>query len=416
MRRSRPNARWTKRLLDASPTRGGAARSRPVLIAGAGIGGLTAALALARKGFEVTVYEQAARLEETGAGIQLSPNAVHVLRVLGVDEAIAPLGVMPEEIRVMSARGREITRLPLGRTAEERYGAPYRVVHRADLQAVLLAAVRQEPEIGLHLGTSLQDFAVHANGVTAQIVVQKTVRDAQGIALIGADGLWSTARRRLGDPRPPRFARRTAWRATVSADRIASPFREAATWLWLGPDSHLVHYPVAAGSHVNIVAIVRDDWDGAEWSAAGTRGELLRRFAAWDTAARDLLAAPDAWLKWALHDRRPLPRWGDGAVTLLGDAAHPMLPFLAQGAAMAIEDAYVLAEQLAARPEDAPAALRAYEQARRRRTARVQRAAAWNDRLYHLKAPFAFARNLALRLIGGQNLRRRYDWLYDWKP
>jgi salicylate hydroxylase len=389
---------------------------RPVLVAGAGIGGLTAALALARKGFRVSVYEQSERLEETGAGIQLSPNAVRVLALLGLDARLEAVAVAPEEIRVMSARGRKITTIPLGRAAEVRYGAPYQVVHRAHLQAVLLAAVREHPDITLALGSVVADFAPHANGVTAAVVSAAATWEAPGIALIGADGLWSSVRARLGHTKPPRFARRTAWRATVPADKAPAPFREPVTWLWLGPDAHLVHYPVSGGREVNIVAIVRDDWRGPEWSADGMPTDLLAGFRSWDAGARELLAVPDRWLKWALHDHRPLRRWGEGAVTLLGDAAHPMLPFLAQGAAMAIEDAYVLAEHLAVRSDDPPAALRAYERARRKRTARVQRTARWNDRLYHLKGPLAWLRNLALRLMGGQNLRRRYDWVYDWRP
>lgn len=377
---------------------------------------MSAALALARKGFSVTIYEQAERPEETGAGIQLSPNAGRVLDLLGLDAGLAPLAVTPEEIRVMSARGREITRIPLGRTAELDYGAPYRVMQRADLQAALLKVVNEEPDITLILGARVADFAAHANGVTAWIMGPGADWNMTGAALIGADGLWSTVRTRLGHTQPPRFAGRTAWRATVAAEDLPPAFRAPVTWLWLGPDAHLVHYPVSGGQQVNIVAIVREDWHEPEWSAAGTREELLAHFAAWSAQARDLLAVPDVWLKWALNDRKPLRRWGEGAVTLLGDAAHPMLPFLAQGAAMAIEDAYVLAEELAASPDDAPSALRAYERARIKRTAQVQRAARRNDRLYHLKGPFAFARNLALRLMGGQNLRRRYDWVYDWKP
>jgi salicylate hydroxylase len=388
-------------------------RSRTVVVAGAGIGGLTAALALARKGFRVVVLEQAARLEEAGAGIQLSPNAFHVLQRLGLTERLAPFVVAPDDIRIMGGRsGAEIVRVPLGHDAQARYGAPYWVLHRADLQGVLLAAVHADPDIALRLGARVQDHAAHANGVTVAIAL--ATADEHGIALIGADGLWSTVRARLGDRRPPRFAERTAWRATVPADLVAPEFRGPATWLWLGPAAHLVHYPVTAGVAVNIVAIVRDDWHGADWSAPGTRAELLKRYARWHPTARRLLATPDAWLKWALHDRPPRLPWGTGPVTLLGDAAHPMLPFLAQGAAMAIEDAHVLAECLAASPDEPAAALRRYEALRFRRTARAQRAAARNSRVFHLKGPFALARNLALQAIGGQNLRRRYDWLYDW--
>src|SRR5215217_3533212 len=191
------------------------ARSRSIIVAGAGIGGLTAALALARAGYRAVVLEQAERLDEAGAGIQLSPNAT-----------------------------REIARIPLGLHAEQRYGAPYWVIHRADLQAVLVAAIEQSPDVTLRLGTRVEDFAVHQHGVTVQTRTAHGTRDEQGIALIGADGLWSALRTRLGERKPPRSARRTAWRSIVPAAALTPEFREPVTRLWLGRDAHLVHYPV----------------------------------------------------------------------------------------------------------------------------------------------------------------------------
>jgi salicylate hydroxylase len=392
------------------------ARSRTVIVAGAGIGGLTAALALAARGFRVVVVEQAERLEETGAGIQLSPNATRVLTALGLEARLAAAKVVPEAVRVRSYRGRDIVRVPLGAAAQRRYGAPYWVVHRADLQAALVGAVRAHADIALRLGVQAEDFAVHAKGVTVQLRTPGGGEDEHGIAVIGADGIWSTMRARLGDRRPPRFAHRTAWRALLPTRLLVPDLRERAVALWLGPDAHLVLYPVSGGAAVNVVAIVRDDWHEPGWSAPGTHEELLAHYSDWPPLIRNLLALPDRWLKWALHDRARLRRWGKGPVTLLGDAAHPMLPFLAQGAAMAIEDAYVLADCLGRTPDAPEAALRQYERRRRRRAARVQRAARQNGRAYHLKGIAAALRNQILRHRGGESLLRRYDWLYGWRP
>lgn len=394
------------------------ARSRSIVIAGAGIGGLTAALALARAGFRPVLLEQVARLTEAGAGIQLSPNAVGVLRDLGLAERLAPRVVAPEAICIRNARtGRELVRVPLGRDAEARYGAPYWVIHRGDLQAVLLEAVAAEPDIALRLGAKAEDFALHAHGVTVRARrghQRFDSVDELGLALIAADGVWSTLRAVLGE-REPAFARRTAWRAVVPAERVTAELRASVTNLWLGANAHLVHYPVRAGAMVNIVAIIEDAWREPGWSAVGRREELLARFARWAPAAQALLALPEQWLKWALFEGPVARRRDRGPVTLIGDAAHPMLPFVAQGGAMAIEDAAVLAARLAERADDPAAALRAYEAQRRARTVRVQRAAHRVGQIYHLRGPAAALRDAALAAMGGPRLLARYDWLYGWR-
>jgi salicylate hydroxylase len=391
------------------------ARSRSIIIAGAGIGGLTAALTLTRAGYRAVVLEQAARLEEAGAGIQLSPNATRVLSDLGLADKLRPLVVAPEAIRIISGRsGRDTVRIPLGSAAEQRYGAPYWVIHRADLQAVLAAAIEQSPDVTLRLGTRMEDFALHQHGMTVQARTAQGPRDEQGIALIAADGVWSAVRTRLGDRKQPTFAQRTAWRAVVLAAQLPTEFRAPVTCLWLGRDAHLVHYPVKGGREINIVAIMRDDWHEVGWTAPGRPTELAPRFAGFAPAARTLIGLSERWQKWALFDRPPRRIRAQGPVTLLGDAAQPMLPFLAQGGAMAIEDAAVLAQCLGR--EDEPArALRAYESARQHRVARVQREARRNSWRYHLAGPLAFARDTALAMLGPQRLLRRYDWLYGWR-
>ncbi len=391
------------------------------LVAGAGIGGLTVALALTRCGIGVTLFEQAERLEEIGAGIQLSPNATRALIALGLAERLKPLIVQPIAVRLRSGlSGREIATMGLDAATLERYGAPYWLIHRADLQKALVGALADEPRAALILGAAVRNFRIDATGL--RVVVHRGATKAEadhgGAVLIGADGLWSHLRGLLGDSSAPRFAGRCAFRALVPADQLLPQDREPIVNLWIGPDGHLVHYPIRAGAAVNIVAVCRDRWQSPAWSAGAQREEVLERFpaSAWTTAVRQLLAVPERWQKWALCDRPPSRSWGRGPVTLLGDAAHPMLPFLAQGAAMAIEDAIVLARELVRSPGDYAAALRNYETDRRPRTARMQREARRSDLYYHLRQPAAFMRDIGLRAFGGKRLLARYDWIYGWEP
>jgi len=360
----------------------------------------------------VILFDQADRLEEVGAGIQLFPNATRVLTALGLAEALAPAVVATQSVRLRVAdSGSDIASIPLGG-----YDSPYWVVHRADLQAVLLASVEGTPGISLRLGTRVDGFEAGADGV-AITMSGAASGEQHGRALIGADGLWSRLREALGRRTPARFAGRTAWRAVVASGEVAAPFLVPEVQLWLGINGHIVHYPIRAGAAVNVVAITTDDWQSTQWSTAADRSEVLTRFPRrlWASEARELLAAPDRWQKWALYDRAPSIMWGRGPVTLLGDAAHPMLPFLAQGAAMAIEDAVVVAEALARSPDDPARAFRSYERSRIMRTAHVQRASSRNNFVYHLGGVAARIRDALLSALGGERLRARYDWIYRWR-
>jgi salicylate hydroxylase len=395
--------------------------SDTILIAGAGIGGLTAALSLARQGCHIRLFDQVEKLEAAGAGIQLAPNATRLLIALELAGPLKANIVQPAAIRLRSGHcGRDIAVMPLHGTTLERYGAPYWVIHRADLHEALAAAVAAEPRITLTLGAPVVDFAVGEGGVRATVSHRPggTRADYHGALLIGADGLWSRLRTLLGDATAPRFAGRSAFRAIVPAAELPAPDREPVINVWMGPRGHVVHYPIRSGAAVNIVAVCGARWQSTAWSTGAERDEVLEHFpaAVWAPAVRALLAVPERWQKWALYDRAPLLSWGRGPITLLGDAAHPMLPFLAQGAAMAIEDAAVLARELARLPDSPGAALRHYEAARRPRTRRVQRAARRNDLPYHLRQPAAFVRDAALRALGGRRLLAQYDWIYQWRP
>jgi salicylate hydroxylase len=397
------------------------AASRTIVVAGAGIGGLTASLALAARGFRVVVLERTERLQEAGAGVQLSPNASRILIDLGLQSRLAARAVTPEAISIMSARsGGEIARLPLGEAATLRAGAPYWVVHRADLQAALQGAVNDNPDIELRLGCQFEDTVTHAKGLT---VVQRsgmTRHQELAVALIGADGVWSTVRHHLFPEVQPQFSGLIAWRGTLDATQLPREYTSPRVQLWMGPHAHLVTYPISGGRQINLVAVVPGRWNRPGWSAPGDTAEIKNAFASsrWPGPARMIIGAVDDWRKWALFTL-PHGQWTNGAVALLGDAAHAMLPFAAQGAGMAIEDAAVLAKCLGEGAGETAAsisaAMKRYARLRRSRVRRIQRAARRSGLIYHLTGPAALARDLAIRAIGVNGVLARQDWIYDWR-
>lgn len=394
--------------------------SHSLVIAGGGIGGLTAALALARSGHAVTVLEQAPVLAEVGAGIQLSPNASRVLIDLGLEKDLAAVAVGPREIRVHSSRaGGEVARTAVGTTVEERYGAPFWVVHRADLLAVLARAVAAEPRIELLLDARFRDASPDPDGLCVHATIAGEARDIRTDGLIGADGVRSRVRTALRAGPPARYTGRTAYRAIVPIDRVPAEMRDV-TGMWLSPRAHLVHYPIRAGREFNLVAVVEDDWQDESWSVPASKSEFAAHFgltgrSRWPEAARRLLDLPETWTKWALCGFEADFEWTAGAVTLLGDAAHATLPFAAQGGGMAIEDAAVLARVLEGAP-NVPAGFRAYETLRRPRTNAIVEQAVANGRIYHLPHALAFFRDQALKWGLGHQLLDRMDWIYRWRP
>jgi len=353
-------------------------------------------------------------LNETGAGLQLSPNASVILQELGVIDRLALLALRPKAIRIRRARdGDTLALMPLD-DAEKRWGAPYLVAHRADLQSVLLDAITRESGIRLETGAAIAGFSSGTSGVSVAIEQGTARLKASGDCLIGADGLHSSVRQSLGGGNA-RFSGKTAWRATIDASRVPAGMRREETALWLGRRAHLVHYPLRGGAIINVVAIVDEDFYTSEWdfwSSLGEPGLVQARFAHWHEEARELFRAAREWRKWPLFSLKPVANWVAGRVALVGDAAHAMLPFLAQGAAQAIEDAAALGEALVPGLAIEPN-LRGYQEARRARAWRVQTESRRQATIYHLAGPAALLRDAALRALSGEKMLARYDWLFD---
>ncbi len=384
---------------------------RDIAVVGAGIGGLAAAVALARRGARVRVLERAPALAEVGAGLQIGPNAVAVLEALGLAERLAPLASTPTGIELRDfRRGDLVARLPLGAAATARYGRPYWQFHRADLLGALADAATAA---GVEIETRARVLSVAQDGAGARVVTESGAVPAE--AVIAADGARSGLRAALFGARPPRFTGNVAWRGLVPAERLPPGAVPEATSVTMGPGRHLVTYPLRGGALINFVAVEeRAGWAAEGWSAADDPERPRAAFRGWHRHVETLLAAVSETFLWGLHDHPPIPDWSRGRVALLGDACHPMLPFLAQGAAMAIEDAWVLGASLDAAPT-IEAGLRDYSRRRLARATRVQTAAARNGRVYHLGAlargPAHLGLRLASRLAPGA-LLGRFDWLY----
>ena len=390
--------------------------THPIIIAGAGIGGLTAALALSEKGHHVIVVERAAELAEVGAGLQLSPNACRVLVNLGVLELLDQKAVAPQSLRIFSARsGNEITRIALGKQIAARYGAPYLVIHRADLQHALFDKAKAQERISFRFNSEIIDCdRAPGADLNCRIRLTNDLERISAKALIGADGVWSKTRNRIPGHAEAAYSGLTAYRATLPADEVDKAFL-TDTGLWLGPNAHLVHYPIRGGKEFNLVGLVPEKWTEEGWSATANRQQFLRHFQKWSPRLTTLLEKPDTWLKWALCGVNANRPWTDGKLTLLGDAAHAMLPFAAQGAAMAIEDAAVLASLFPTTTNDISAVFKAYESVRKPRVIKVQQTAVENGRIYHLSGPMAFGRDTVMRLMPPEKLSARQDWIYGWK-
>jgi salicylate hydroxylase len=388
-----------------------------ILVVGGGIGGLSAAVALSRGGHRVDVFEQAPAFAEIGAGIQMGPNVTRRLAQLGLAEGLEAIAARPDALVVQGAgSGAELARLPLGDAMRERYGAPYLCVHRADLHALLLEAVRARGR-----GTLVTDARIAQVETSDDLVCISSsgARAWEGEALVGADGLWSLARQRLDAPsaaEPPRATGHTAWRAMAEQAALPQALRRGRIDVWLGPQLHAVAYPVRGGAWLNVVVIAESApaGDARDWDQASSLAALQKATGRSGRALQALLEAMPGWRAWTLSDRPPLASAAEMAherVALVGDAAHPMVPYLAQGAGMAIEDSVALAEALGqGSAADVPAAFARYAEARWQRNALVQAKARRNGQIFHAGGAVRLGRDLAMRALGARLLDQ--PWLY----
>lgn len=385
---------------------------RHMIVVGGGIGGLAAALALARLGIRITLLEQAAHIGEIGAGIQLGPNAFAALDALGVGDAARRRAVFTDELIMMDAVDASVVgRFAVGDAFRQRFGNPYAVIHRADIHTSILEGVQGSDLITFHTSTKVVAITQDANGVTA---LDQNGRSFQADALVAADGVRSVARETFfGDA--PRVSGHVVYRAVVPAADMPADLRVNAPVVWAGPNCHLVHYPLRGATEYNLVVTFHSR-DEEQWSVTdGSKAEVLSYFQGIHPRPRQLLDLPQSWRRWATADRNPIPRWTAGRVTLLGDSAHGMLQYLAQGACMAIEDAVTLGEAMKASNMDIDRAFKLYEESRIPRTARVVLSAREMGRLYHAQGVERLVRN---QLWDGRTPERFYDalaWLYGWR-
>ena len=396
------------------PTRRRMTRTLRVAIIGGGIGGLTAAVALRRRGVEALVFEQASALGDIGAGIQLGPNAVKTYRALGMEEAIAAIGFESEYQTIRSWRsGRIISRQRRKDVLRERFGAPHYTLHRADLLEVLGRAV---PPQNLHLGARCIGIELTERTAVARFSDGRAV---EADLVVGADGIHSVVRTTLFGVEAPRFTGCVCWRGLVPIELVPKDIVTEDGTAWWGPHGHIVHYLVRRGELVNFVAHYDSDaWTEESWTRECDRAELLETYAKWNPALLRLIACGERYFRWALYDREPLDRWSRGRATLLGDSAHAMLPYLAQGACMAVEDGYVLAEALAHSPDNVEAALARYEALRIPRTRRTVLGSRFRAKENHLASPWRrLVRDARIavhdRLHPGDTIFRA-SWLYEY--
>jgi 3-hydroxybenzoate 6-monooxygenase len=385
--------------------------SRPFIVAGGGIGGLATASALARHGFAVRVLEQSPEFKEVGAGIQLGPNIFRALGRIGLKDAVLADAHQPTGMEMRDAlTGALITRVPLGAQSEARFKEPYAVTHRTDIHAAFLNACLGNNLVTLENNQRVDGYEDHGDHVSVTLANGARV---EGCALIGCDGMWSQIRERIVGDGKPRVSGHIAYRAVLKRAEVPDDLWRSDVVLWAGPRTHFVHYPLRRGELYNLVAVFHSDHYEEGWNAEGSKELLWQHFKGERPEVLRMLERIETWRMWVLCDREPVKNWSRNRVTLLGDAAHPMLQYLAQGACMATEDAVILAECVAAQPDEIPAAFLAYQNARYLRTARVQIMARVYGEFYHARGPTAELRD---KMLSSRSVEDSYDgvaWLYD---
>ena len=382
----------------------------PFLVAGGGIGGLVAAYALARKGFPVRVFEQAPEFKELGAGIQLGPNIFQAIERIGLKASMLDDAWVPPALEMRDAMtGEPITSVPLGEPFVKRFGQPYAVTHRADIHGVYLRACQGNNLVSLENNRKVEDFTDHGDAVSLRL---ETGEEVRGRAVIGCDGMWSRIRGKIIGDGAPRISGHIAYRAVLPRDQVPDDLWRPEVVLWAGPKTHFVHYPLRRGTLYNLVAVFHSDRYVEGWNTEGDPEELWKRFKGHRPEVLQLLDRIETWRMWVLCDREPVKGWSKGRVTLLGDAAHPMLQYLAQGACMASEDAVCLADQVVQTPDDIAAAFKAYETQRYLRTGRVQIMARIYGEFYHASGVTAELRYQALHGRTAEQAYAGMEWLY----
>lgn len=405
----------------------------PVLIIGGGIGGLVLALELAKRNISSQIYEQAEEFSDIGAGLQLSPNAVRRLKNLGLETALGAVISAPDQICLSDGlTNAHLKNIPLGHSVLEKYGAPYWVVARKDLHAILLAALEEYDCVSIHLGKKFINYTQNPPVVETNGLIRAHMEDGstgEGVLLIGADGVWSRVRHMFAPEQTPQQTEMIAWRALIDADTAPQLFKNASdlqnasnlnttgpnsTQVWFGPNSHLVQYRVMGGDKINLVAVTKGKALTKDWVSDLPAEALFEEMRPWNKSIRQAVMAVEGWSAWPLMMLAPFKPWSRGRALLLGDAAHAILPFLAQGAAMAIEDASLLAELIENHPDQPDKIVDTFQAQRFRRCQRVFSKSVYQLQFYHASSYLAHIRNLGVKALPASWMLKQYDWLYKY--